>query len=197
MLDAEPTIHLVHAFHRDAVVRFAPAARWTGSWFGGPIGASIASADLQGAAGAPELHSIASLATGHIPGARAARDLPLLYGMRFGGCTLRYAFSAKEVRIASLDPPEPSEGWPYRNYPSLLPYVPLEVGASLHCSWRAFASDFPNLPPAQPSDLVVVVPAPMTLGMSLWGPNEDAEGTTLVFECDLTARTVFAYNRCD
>jgi hypothetical protein len=48
----------------------------------------------------------------------------------------------------------------------------------------------------QPSDVIVLVPPPMTIGVSLWSREGDAEGVTSVFECDLSAKKVVAYNVC-
>jgi hypothetical protein len=48
----------------------------------------------------------------------------------------------------------------------------------------------------QPAELLVAVPPPATLGFSMWGPDGDREGVTVVFECDLAERTIRAYNRC-
>lgn len=85
--------------------------------------------------------------------------------------------------------------WPYSNYPPLLPYMPLRLADTPdRVSYDDFASRFPNYPDAQPGDLMVAVPPPATLGMSLWGEAGDGEGTTIVFACDLAAKTIDATN---
>ena len=48
----------------------------------------------------------------------------------------------------------------------------------------------------QPAELIVAVPPPATLGVSLWGQSGDEDGATVVFECHLGDRKVRAYNRC-
>jgi hypothetical protein len=48
------------------------------------------------------------------------------------------------------------------------------------------------MPDEQPADLIVAIPPPATLGMSLWGSWDDPEDVTIVFECDLTNKTVNA-----
>jgi hypothetical protein len=187
---------LVHLFCRGIAARLVPSNKWTGSRFGGPSVPSApsvrSSTPLAG-----DLHLIAVLAGGHIPNARmVGRAVPLVYGLRFDGCVVRYRFAADGISIDSLAPAVPAEDWPYRDYPSVLPYVPLEVGDSRQSTWEAFAANFPNLAAEQPAELVALVPPAMTLGVSLWGPDGDAEDTTIVFECDLEARSIRAYNTC-
>jgi len=76
----------------------------------------------------------------------------------------------------------------------LLPYVPLKIGETRRCSYAEFAERFPNMP-EQPTELIVVVPAPATLGVSLWGRGDDGD-VIILFECDLADRIVFASNIC-
>jgi hypothetical protein len=52
------------------------------------------------------------------------------------------------------------------------------------------------MPEEQPAELVAVVPPPATIGVSLWGRTGDAEQVAVVFECDLDAKEVTAYNVC-
>jgi hypothetical protein len=47
------------------------------------------------------------------------------------------------------------------------------------------------MPDEQPSELVVAVPPPATLGVSLWGSG-DADDVTILFECDLSDKVVSA-----
>jgi hypothetical protein len=61
-------------------------------------------------------------------------------------------------------------------------------------NYDEFAQRFPNMPWPQPAELVVAVPAPATIGVSLWG-SADANDVTIVFECDLKEKTVRASNR--
>jgi hypothetical protein len=63
-------------------------------------------------------------------------------------------------------------------------------------TYATFSGAYPNLEKEQPADLVVAVPPALPLGISMWGEYGDAEDVTVVFECDLTAKTVRAYNRC-
>jgi hypothetical protein len=61
------------------------------------------------------------------------------------------------------------------------------------CSYEEFAQAFPNMPGLQPTELVVAVPPPATLGVSLWGMG-DGDDVTILFECDLADRVVYASN---
>src|SRR5206468_1774790 len=123
-------------------------------------------------------------------------DLPLLYGMKYSGCTLVYTFALGEVTVESLEPPKSSDDWPYKDYPAILPYHPLSVSSSEKQSWEEFSRLAPNLPEEQSAELVVLIPPPFGLGFTMWGRGGDAEGVTLVFECDLSAKRVTAYNVC-
>jgi hypothetical protein len=117
--------------------------------------------------------------------------------MHYDGCTLKYKFGYYQIKILELSPTRSSDNWPYENYPAILPYIPLGVEKRKKQSWGKFAEAFPNLPDDQPSDLVVVVPPPFTTGVSLWGPTGDAAGVAIVFECEVEAAQVTAYNVCD
>lgn len=123
-------------------------------------------------------------------------DLPLVYGMCYGGAGLTYKFEFGDLTVLEMEATKPSDDFPYAHFPAILPFVPLAVSEQKKQSWRQFNAPYPNLPDDQPSDLIVVVPPPMTIGVSLWGREGDAEGVTLVFECDLKLKRVKAYNVC-
>ena len=59
-------------------------------------------------------------------------------------------------------------------------------------SYDEFAGRFPNMP-TEPEELMVAVPPPATIGLSLWGDSGDWDGVTIIFECDLKAREVKSY----
>ena len=152
-----------------------------------------------GAALAKPLHHIATLNHNHLTVLGPPQyvwELPLVYGLFYSGCTLRYKFQRSEVAIQSLEPESASENWPYANYPVLLPYVPLETGSVQSETWEAFARRAPNLPEEQPAELVVLIPPPATIGFSMWGRGGDADDVTLVFECSIAEKRIVAYNVC-
>lgn len=191
-MDREALIHVFHAGVAHTLVRGAQASL---SRFGGPLGDEI----VGQASGPRRLHAIADLAGEHLPtllGTRASLRLPLVFGLCFDGCRIEYEFEPGRVRVLQLAPAESSEDWPYADYPPHLPFAPLELGASARCEWGEFAARFGALPTAPPSELVALVPPPMTLGHSLWGREGDAEGVAIVFECELGARRVRAYTLC-
>lgn len=124
-------------------------------------------------------------------------DVPLLFGIRYDdGGAVRYLFREEHITLVPPVPLFGADDWPYASYPDTLPQHPVEVTRVVNESWNSFAEQFPNLPTTQPAPLIIVVPPPQGLGFSLWGPEGDAEGVTLVFECDLAIRQVVAYNVC-
>jgi hypothetical protein len=185
---------LLLAFDGKHTYCFGRAEKQSFSVFGGPMDYKIS-----GKRPIPDrLHQIALLNHNDLPilgPPRYVFGLPLLYGMRYSGPDLTYKFEHSDVTIL-VSPGKVTEDWPYRDYPPLLPYVPLVVTKRKKQSWRQFVADFPNMKNEQPSDLIVVVPPPMTIGVSLWGREGDAEGVAIVFECDLDEKKVTAYNVC-
>jgi len=165
------------------------------SFFGGPLDREATGAHL-----AKPLHHIATIHLSHLQAfdnPHQARKLPLVYGLSYDSGLLRYSFEDHQrIAIAPGTLGEPTPDWPYRSYSELLPYVPLEVGKPAQETWEEFCKRAPNLPSTQPSELVVLVPPPATIGFSMWGPVGDAEGVTLVFECALERKTVTTYNVC-
>jgi hypothetical protein len=187
---------LVLAFDGIATYSFGRTEKHASSVFGGPMECEITGKRF----GPFRLHHIARLSENQLPVLGSHRyvfELPLIYGMCYGGCRLAYQFEERyDITVLNLSPKKPSDDWPYKDYPPILPYVPLAVTKRKKQSWSQFAAEFPNMPVDQPSDLVVVVPPPMTVGVSLWGREGDAEGVAIVFECDLDAKRVTAYNVC-
>jgi hypothetical protein len=184
---------LLTAFDGKSAFSFGRSEKFSYSEFGGPNEFRISgkrSSSLR-------LHKIARLSCSHFPigDTSYVSELPLLYGMLYGGSGLTYRFESSEIHVLE-NQGKLTDDFPYRDYPLLLPFVPLAVQGRKKQTWRQFASPFPNMKDEQPADIVVVVPPPMTIGVSLWGYWGDAEGVTLVFECDLSAQKVTAYNVC-
>jgi hypothetical protein len=108
-----------------------------------------------------------------------------------------YTFTRAEQHEVLASPGTFDEDWwPYRDYPTLLPYIPLTVIRRKKQTWRQFVAEFPKMKDEQPSELVVIVPPPMTIGVSVWGGDGDAEGVAMIFECDLKQKIVSTYNVC-
>jgi hypothetical protein len=148
--------------------------------------------------GPKPLHHIARLGASHVPALSAHHlfDLPLVYGMHYSGCQLSYRVAyGHQIDVLDIEPPTSSDAWPYSDYPALLPYVPLRLQAEpCRASYVQFADRFPNMPERQRADLIVAVPPPATVGLSLWGDSGDGDDVTIVFECDLKDRIVVAGN---
>jgi hypothetical protein len=190
---------LVFAYFDGTLVSFERAQQHSLSVFGGPTESKISGI----AHGPRPLHLIARLASTHMrtarPGASSRDDLfdvPLIYGMSYDGCNMEYSVDLHgNIDLRKMSPTGSSDDWPYRNFPVLLPYVPLQIGETRRCSYAEFAQKFPNLPEPQPTELVVAVPPPATVGVSLWG-RAGGDDVTILFECDLAGRLVFASNIC-
>lgn len=189
---------LIFAFHDGTLYTFERGDELSGSWFGGPLEATTSGS----AFGPRPLHLIAMLGGEHIPMLKPTLDnnfrseIPLIYGLQYNGCDLEYRVRSKDdVELLRLAPARSSDDWPYSNYPPLLPYIPLRLShAPRRTSYDDFAGRFWNMPDQQSAELVVAVPPPATVGMSLWGYWGDAEEVTIVFECDLKGGIVKATN---
>ncbi|WP_434034739.1 hypothetical protein [Cupriavidus sp. a3] len=187
---------LLIVFHSGKVYSYSGTRQETSSYFGGPI-----SGKLSGIPHGPALpHQVAKLDRADLPlpkGESELSDLVLIYGFRFDGCELEYEIgSGCEIKIVASVQRESSDDWPYQDYPHEFPKVFLELTGTRAMAYEDFSSEWPNLPRLQPAEIVVLVPPPSTLGVSLWGEDGDAEGVTVVFECDPVKRKVRTYNIC-
>ena len=184
---------LVFAFHDDRVYTFGRAEQRSASAFGGPLHATISGQPF----GPRPLHLVACLGGRHIPALNSHRliELPLIYGFYYDGCGLSYRVDyAHAIEVLGIDPATSSDEWPYPNFPPLLPYVPLRLDDTPQReSYDTFAERFPNMPERQTADLIVAVPPPATVGLSLWGCG-DWDDVTIVFECNLKDQQVRARN---
>jgi hypothetical protein len=183
---------LVYAFHDKTLYVFERAERRTHSHFGGPPPREITGRPF----GPKPLHQIACLSHWHITalGRNDLRQLPLIHGMYFDGCELSYRVeSGHKIEILKIKPAQSLDNWPYANFPPLLPYVPLRLDDTpRRASYDEFAKRFPNMP-SEPPELIVAVPPPSTIGLSLWGDSGDWDDVTIIFECDLKKREVKSY----
>ncbi|MFL5245564.1 MAG: hypothetical protein ACJ8FY_26000 [Gemmataceae bacterium] len=83
------------------------------------------------------LHHIARLNHKHLSilgPPRYVFDLPLLYGMSYSGVDLTYKFEHSDISVL-VSPGKLADDWPYRDYPPILPYVPLAVTKRKKQSW--------------------------------------------------------------
>src|SRR5262249_34364444 len=185
---------LLLAFDGKATYTFTRAEKHSFSVFGWPRDCKITAKRPV----ADKLHSLARLTHHDLPilgPPSYVFDLPLLYGLRYLNGNMAYQFEHSDISVLA-SPGTFDEDWPYRDYPTLLPYIPVAVTKRKKQTWRQFAAEFPNMKDEQPSELVVIVPPPMTIGVSVWGREGDAEGVAMVFECDLKEKKVSTYNVC-
>lgn len=185
---------IASVFHEGTVTAFVRSEEHTFSTFGGPL-----ELEVTGLPSEAHLHQLLHLNHNDLKAIAPPRyiwDLPLLYGMQHSGCELTYKFESGKVAIEHLSPRETTDLWPYRHYPSILPYYPLKVAETTTETWEQFIRRAPNLPEEQPAELVVLVPPPFGLGFTLWGRGGDAEEVVVVFEIGLTERRVRVYNVC-
>lgn len=188
MADPEDILFVRHAGWTTA---FSPGELPTASRFGGPLESSLFGTRF----GPRKLHQIAFIAFADLrtPVLKSFPGLPLLYGMCFDGCDLKYRVSERDVDIERITPDRSSEDWPYERYPNELPLVPLVPVRTWQQEWTDF---MPYLNEWESSDLTVIVPPPARLGFSLWGSSGDAEGVVLVFQYSLANNAVRAFNVC-
>lgn len=167
----------------------------TGSYFGGPMEETISGIKH----GPHQLHHIATL-NGHcfkpLWDVIGVFHLPLIFGMRFDGCHMKYRVSATGVQILEMSPTTSVEDWPYSDYPTHLPYFPLRLQQQLKCSLEEFLELSCQPIEIAKSEALVLIPPSPVLGMSLWGPSGDGENTQIVFRCDLAKQTIETYNQC-
>ena len=95
-----------------------------------------------------------------------------------------------------MDNDEPTEDWPYADYPKHLPYWPITEISQEPCTWQEFGESIFDVRDAPPAPLIFALAPPMTAGISLWGRIGDAEGVQIVWEVEPETNTIKARNRC-
>ncbi len=187
---------LIRMFCDGTVYSFERANEHSRFTFGGPLEARLTGMLPRGP---HPLHQVARLPLFQLPELRERfgyATLSLIYGFTYEDCEIKYRIkSTGSIDILAMSPKRSSEDFPYANYPLLLPYVPLTLSEVSPCTYAEFADETTNLVTDQPSELIVTVHPPATLGVSLWGWSGDDSDATVVFECDLAERLVKAYNR--
>ena len=165
--------------------------------FGGPLGLEVRGARARSAL----LHRVLTLSlTDPLLGLsmEGLNELPLVYGLRHDGCRLRYRVtSGRQIELIELTPASPAKSWPYSKYPPKFPERrfalrndgAIEPEQVDELTWQGVE----RIDPAD--GIVAIVPPSKKYGVSLWGSG-DAEQVQVVFEFDLRARTVTAYNQC-
>jgi hypothetical protein len=195
------------AFYGGHACLYERAAKFSSSYFGGPPHYAFKFSGKP--FGTRPIHHVMTLCWSILPGIekKGFSELPLFYGMRYGGCRMKYEIlepeldlseiedrlSSKrgfpdvrsECHVLEMEPCESSEDWPYAGYPDLLPYVPLRLAERVPCSPEDFQGVILHGDEVKPEEVTVVIPPMFDLGVSLFGHDADAEGLQLVFRCDL------------
>ena len=187
------------------------SAKFSNSYFGGPPHFAFKFSGMS--FGTCPIHHVMMLNCDILPGIekKGFSDLALFYGIRYGGCRMKYEILqpsesvfeeiedclpsgkglhnlpdlSSQCHILEMEPRESSEDWPYADYPDLLPYVPLQLAKKIPCSPEDFRGLILHGDEVNPKEVTVVIPPMFDLGISLFGHDADAEGLQLVFRCDL------------
>jgi hypothetical protein len=205
MSDTSP---LLSAYFNGVAHHFDVTKEFTTSYFGGPLEQKMYGPFRNSS----KLHQIAVIGSSDRPdkAVRYKRDLPLLYGLRFSGCDVAYQSINRQVDVPGRDSPviqagivitelwpdDPTDGWPYPNFPRSLPYLQIKEVYREPSTWSEFGEsifDGRNDPPAP---LVFAMTPPSSVGVSIWGRDGDMEGVVIVWEIDPETDSVRAYNRC-
>ena len=148
-------------FNDGSVYSFERAYEHSPFTFGGPFEGTQRFSDL------PKddclLHMVARLSLHLIPELSKRYgfqpELPLIYGFTYSGCEIKYRKKITgTIEILELSPTESCDDFPYKNYPPILPYVPLKILEPRRCTYSKFAEVIPNMAKKQPAELIVAVP---------------------------------------
>jgi hypothetical protein len=197
---------LLRAFYNNQVHCYDIVPKISSSTFGGPLETSLYGNFPQAAL----LHQIAFICGTDRPDyeTQYLRDLPLLFGMLFDGCALTYQLVSGEmeneghrfhysgIEILEMDKEEPTEDWPYADYPRHLPYWPIAKISQEPCTWQEFGESIFDYRENQEAPLVFALSPPMTAGFSLWGRSGDAEQVQIIWEIDPATEIIKARTRC-
>jgi hypothetical protein len=195
------------AYYEGHACLYERATKFSNSYLGGPPHNTFKFSGMSFAT--RPIHHVMTLCWNILPGIekKGFSYLPLFYGLRYGGCVMKYEIlqpeldtsdiekrlSSKcgfpdlrsECHILEMEPRVSSEDWPYEGYPDLLPYVPLQLSERVPCSPEDFQGLILHGDDVRPEEVTVIIPPMFDLGISLFGHDADAEGLQLVFRCDL------------
>jgi len=168
-------------YYKGKVTTFKKSKEFGMSYFGGPGQYIFRGEEF----GPRKLHHIATIDSGQI--GEHCNDfyarIPLLYGLCFDGCEIKYKnVLTDRIEVLHIDPKESNSKWPYENYPEYLPYYPLCTDQIAEISKEDFLERVCQSVWELPDEvMVIVIPPNPELGMSMWGPEGDAEEVELVF----------------
>lgn len=131
-------------------------------------------------------------------GGKGIAELPLLFPFTLSGGKIEYVVRGDGDLIIESSRGKPVNDWPYKNYPSDFPSVPLQFSGPETCSFRQFAHGLPQgLGRAAEDKMIAVLPCTEALGVGIWFKlGEIGEDVVTIFEIDVKDYRVRAYNSC-
>lgn len=166
-------------------------SKW--SWFGGPHEFSIRQ---------PRnaiLHHVCTLRVDDIGvDYKFGFTIPFLYPIQHESGEIHYSKIAHlAVNVSKISPKKPSKDWPYKHYPKLFPYIPLEILEKREASIHQFSGLIPSeFEECKDDTLVLVVPPNPQIGMSLFGNSGDANMTTILFFYNTRSGYMHGFSTC-
>src|SRR5690349_470147 len=139
------------------------------SYFGGELGVSV-----EPLTSAQHLRRTLTLDLHHFDvGDPTLNMLPLIFPQTLSGGKMEYdASSGSGIRITALRG-KPSDQWPYANYPSEFPLVPLAFSKPERCTYEQFIDGLPQAPHDARDKMVVALPPTEEsgkFGVGVWFP---------------------------
>ena len=115
---------------------------------------------------------------------------------------MEYEFAGQDgIRIVSIHG-DPSDKWPYRDYPAEFPSVALAFLRPERCVYEQFVGGLPQWPHPEARDKIIAALPPTEkrgkFGVGVWSPlGARSHHIWSVFEIDPKTWRVKAYNMCD
>lgn len=127
--------------------------------------------------------------------------LPMIFPIQHDSGTITYQVAADgSIEIKNLKPTKADASWPYDDYPNPLPARAVKalpaIAASTDDLERLAIQSVPNQDEIGDHLACVIVPPSSTYGVSLWGPDGDAEMVQCIFSIDMRTGAVYAQNQC-
>lgn len=199
--DDDPTKpeRLVHVYYDGACYMFAQQTDTTGSAsiFGGEHGYRLAGIPY----GPAPLQQVVQLSQKDLAWSDAdglpLPELPMLFGFSYDGSYVEYTIgNDRTLTVERMHPTESLPSWPYENFPTSFPAIPMTLIERRPMSYKDFSDGWWNTPKTPP-DILIMVPPPQRLGFSIWDAETINAGVVIVFECHLRERRICAYSICD
>jgi hypothetical protein len=206
---APDKIHWPVIFSAGTKIEFAPANVFGPAYFGGPLEQKFSGQQF----GPEPLHRLFTFSAAALPqpkGNYLQGRMGVFFGLRYDGCELQYRVpvleavnaqyiqSTSPIDVRRVSPNRSSDEWPYADYPRLLPYVQMKEVSRTPMQAQEFASThtWQGVEAISEDDLVVIVPAVATLGVSLWGRSGDEEAVQVVFRYSYSTHNATVCSQC-